>query len=175
MSAHRRSARALLDVPAGWMAMRQRMVVLADAQIKALPTTGIEVVPARAGITHIVSPPLSQWWVDTTAGAYVAAAAASWSLLVGPNEVTGSALVRDALQAAGIFGHHFISDGDNGVGAFSGTFVSNFHPFSERANQPVLVRDFFGGVANYTGGNAANRARICVAYLSFDETLGVYV
>ena len=43
-----------------------------------------------------------------------------------------------------------------------------------RANKPLYIKDDYGGVADYTGGNAANTLIVSVAYMTLDAATGVF-
>jgi hypothetical protein len=150
--------------------MKSISVNLTDAQIKALPTTPIQILPAPgAGKMQIVFQAIISW--NFLAGAYTASADASFQLLSGTSLVLKSILTpaQSILQNAqkGVA----ILSGPYMQGDSSPTFSPSVTPQPvinltaiPLENLPLVFADTWGGVGNYTGGNAANTMKIQVFY-----------
>src|SRR5687767_6210148 len=147
--------------------LNQRTLALTDAQIKALPSTALQVVPA-AGANRLLVPVFACLTVDSNAGAYTNIAGAGSRLLALALGDPGGTIVMflaisdgtlnevDSLLAAG--GFHLQTALHAGtystvLDTTSGDFGTN--PDSED-NLPLFLYCENGAAGAYTGGNAAN-------------------
>lgn len=159
----------------------QQMVLLSDAQIKALPTTGVQIIPAP-GVGRYVLPVLCALRLDNSAGVYTANAAASWVLVQGPTINAGGAYVsnllpvQSALQAVSGGPFHAtlsLPYSQPGAGDFEG---ANINPLNgDLTNTAVGIKDDWGGIADYTDGHASNTLRVTSVYYVLDTTTGLFV
>lgn len=152
----------------------KKSLILTDAQIKALPTTPIELV-AAPGVGKIIQLISANFILDNVAGAYVANADSSFtiSFLAFGNQssVTVPQLVQGILQTA--IANPYISEFSilptvPGAGTFLGLNVapSSFVLTLDGVeNCPLVIGDYWAGHGiNYTGGNAANTLKVNLWY-----------
>jgi hypothetical protein len=141
-----------------------KKVVLTDAQIKALPTTAIELV-AAPGAGKLIKVISADAIIDTTAGGYVVDTNCRWQLFLGTQEITGLAQPELALATTpGIYFLPFPEFAAPGSGGDAGYLVTTSKSVTSMVNQPLKIKDDFNGVADYTGGNAANTVSVIVYY-----------
>lgn len=155
----------------------QATVTLTDAQIKALPVTvaNFEVVPAP-GANLLILPQQGLITVDAAAGAYTNINANGYVVLQYAN-------TRDASNfsyASDVFGVAAIQA--SWIGAppafwddgFGGTFSSQT-ALTNAVNKALMLKaDNFSDGA-YLDGNAANSARVSVAYFVLNTATGQFV
>jgi hypothetical protein len=156
-------------------AIYQATVTLTDAQIKALPTTPITVVPA-AGAATIMSPIGGMWTANFTAGAYTnikAAAVIAIKCADGarasaflPNDITITGATADlATQLLGHAGRTFINLAPYFEADLSGSWgVLPSYNVGSGINSALQVEIDNSGSGNLTGGNSANLLRITLFY-----------
>jgi len=150
--------------------LKTATVELTDAQIKTLPTTPFELVAAQGAGKAII--PVSCIAISNfTAGAYTNITGASWQLAVDGMTI-GSPF--DAFTALGYTGAIYVSqipcvDFYTGAGDFAGSSIT-FPIVTTLSydNKALDLSDVFGGVTNYTGGNAANALKVIVQYVVID-------
>jgi hypothetical protein len=143
-------------------------VTLTDAQIKALPTTGIAIVPAQ-GANTICVPVSYKVFIDNSAGAYTNCADANWDLYsddvaaaVASDSLTAAWPLGIPLAAASTYGYTFPCQGALYPG--SGTFAGqSFGLSTVLINKGIVIKDKWNG-SDYTGGNATNTAKIIIHY-----------
>lgn len=126
--------------------VRSMTVTLTDAQIKALPTTAIELVPAP-GAGKVVVPIKFVLIFNNDAGAYGNADQLPHL------DTNGFSYGDDIIDPAGlssIYSH-----------ALDGMPSGN--P-GDLENQPIMLKTT-GNVGNYTGGNAANYLKVTTLYI----------
>lgn len=145
-------------------------VTLTDAQIKALPTTGIQLVaaPGANKINMVVS---ANWVLDLTSS-YTGVDDASPQLVYDAGFYISGAfnasvpLGESAGQYFGQFQIPFIADG---AGNFAGWPVTTYVGVTSGiTNKAIRLFDDFNSPSNYTGGNAANTLKITVYYITVD-------
>lgn len=163
---------ALIDGGGGVNYIHQAEEILSDTQIRALPTTNV-LIASAPGANKIITP-VSAWLVTHfEAGAYTAAADASWQLFLG-SQAEGDTYISSVVRMQGSLATtvsraaQLVVSAEPGGGAFLGILTS--FPFSTAslANKGLYVRDWFGGVADYTGGHPSNTATILVSYFVWD-------
>lgn len=145
-------------------------VELTDAQIKTLPSVPIEILTAPgAGKINLI---ISCFVVlDNSAGGYTGFADASLSIknALQNIDVNIPAIFSTALQTPGV---HFIPILvpyiSEGAGTFAGQQVTNKMLLSTLENQALFISDYWAGVSNYGGGNAANTLNVTVYYVVHD-------
>lgn len=142
---------------------------LNDAQIKVLPSTPFEIIPAP-GANKIIVPVSALFILDTLAAAYTSDADSAWNLRWGTDSETASQIIpiNAILNQQNIgFGHWGIPYADNGSGSFANV-VTNVAFSNSIINKSIVITDGWMGVTNYTGGNAANTLKIYVYYIIMD-------
>lgn len=137
-------------------------VVLTDAQIKALPTTKVEIVPAP-GVGKNIVPVMSYSILDAIAGVYT--------------NIDGSAHYTQSFTDAGVLhstafvvhSANFLGDNDANRPkitllpyAPSDPDASYEYGYSE--NKAISASVFNAAAGNLTGGNAANTLTVTVIY-----------
>lgn len=159
--------------------LNQATVTLTDAQIKALPTTPIEIVPAPGANRVTV---VDQWVVrlNTLAGGYTNTTNAGWYLCYAVGGVVAASFIllgnnlaamSDTLCLNGL-PQITITAGISGAdGYLWGTqLVANYG-----ANSAIVVRDDYASSGNYTGGHASNSAVVTVLYTVYDVETNRFV
>jgi len=139
---------------------------LTNAQIIALPTTGVDIVPA-AGAGKLIQWLTCGYVLDTQAGGYGGdVPGTSWSLQLGGNLVSG--LVLPSLVPGLFYGR--VPPEAYEAAAFPDIIIAyGSLEFSEMVNQPLQIQDFYSpGGGNYTLGNAANTLKITTLYTIID-------
>ena len=146
-------------------------VTLTDAQIKALPTTAINILPAPgAGMVNLVHGALFR--SDFTAGAYTNLSATAFLNVVwdAANNYINATVSTDTSERDTLFGadtclvycpaYVLLAVGiTSPVG-----FVRATGEFGEIVNTTVDVGAGNGVSGNFTGGNAANTLKVTVYY-----------
>lgn len=155
--------------------MLSATVTLTDAQIKALPTTPIEILPAVAGKANIIFFVLMA--LDTTGGPYSNVDPTNNLYCVNDingnyDVVTNSAITPFGLDRAD---DHQICILNAVYGAaLAGDFAGFIIPIiainniANWANKPTYLVASNGALNNYTGGNAANTLKVTTFYATVD-------
>lgn len=141
--------------------------ILTNDEIKALPTTAIQVVPAP-GEGRMLLWLAATYKLDTTAGAYTVDAGSSWQVMLGTQEASGVCLINSVMLQTAVNVGRFPIDAAPGTGDFSGLLVAGFFTKAASENQPLLIKDDWSGVPNYTDGNAANTLQVHILYSVID-------
>lgn len=145
-----------------------KKIVLTNAQIKALPTTAVDIV-AAPGAGKLIVLLHGHTNIDTTAGGYVVDSGCRWQLFLGTKEITGLAQPELALATTpGIYFLPFPEFASPGSGGDAGYLITTPKDEDQIVNQPLRIRDNYNGVPDYTGGNAANTVSVTVYYAIID-------
>lgn len=168
-----------LVVSGGSSILRQATVTLTDAQIKALPTTGVDVV-AAPGAGKILIPQFAWARVAWTADYTNIAAAAVLEL-----RFTGGAsffcVLDNSVNTA--VGSLLAGGGPDAVGGYFGLrtrpgAAANYGIAglydADVANLPLTIVGNNDGSGAFTGGNGANTMTVTVAYYVFNTATGVF-
>lgn len=144
-------------------------VTLTHAQIKTLPTTGVEIVAAPGAGKRLMF--LAAFGIlDTTAGAYTIPADAALLIMSANGEYLGAMVKLAAAsgQAASIaLTWPQFADAD-AAGAFHGNVsVTALRP-EDLVDQSLVVKDDYNGVVDYTDGHASNTLKITTLYAVVD-------
>lgn len=143
-------------------------VTLTNAQIKALPTTPVEIVAAQ-GSGKVIVPVIATAYINTSGGAYTGVTDASIVLIDNNSDYLSS--VTKIQSPLGSPAANFIIIPcpymSTGSATFSGITISDQN-FSLPDNQSLSIKDDWGGLSNYGGGNAANTLKVTVYYLVVD-------
>lgn len=145
-------------------------VTLTDAQIKALPTTPIEVV-AAPGAGKIVIPTQAVLYFDFTAQ-YTNINVAAY---LGVLQNGSSGLLSLLNEAIGSGVSTFLQYGEDAVATLtqprilqSSAIAGHVNPASDMVNTSLRVEAFNDTDGNFTGGNAANTIKVTVYYIVVD-------
>lgn len=144
--------------------------ILTDAQIKAIPSTGITVVAAQ-GLNTLIVPVAATVRIDATAGQYTGVTNASLSLMLGSQYASDHLRTETALGTgfnAKAYGVFPLPNSSVGSGTFGAAMAVPLQFSTSAINTALTVKDNYAGLANYGGGNAANTMKITVAYMKID-------
>lgn len=163
-------AAAYMVAPARAQVVLERAtVVLTDAEIKALPSTPVVVVPA-AGAGRVIVPIAGAMRMNATFGAYTALATNRHIAVGYPNG-------NYALNPMHVFPHAAATDkfgplailSDDGYGSGSSYIsVSVFHNTATFDNAPLVVTAQNEDLGDFTGGHPSNTLTVTVWYLLVD-------
>lgn len=153
----------------GVISVFSRTTELTNDQIKALPTTAVELVPAP-GAGNMIKIYGAVAVLDTTAGGYTEADA-SWAIVTADayEYLSCPVPVGDTFNGTGVFGYHFPAPNILlGTGNFLDSPIGLRQNNAALDNKAVAIADDWNGVSNYTGGNAANTLKVTVLYSIID-------
>jgi hypothetical protein len=153
----------------GGVPIQSATVTLTDAQIKALPTTGVEIV-AAPGVGKYILPIRMIWDLDNTNGAYT-------------NLDSGVCTSYDAVGSGSFLQRY----NENSEGVFADPLIWNFQFIQASSvvatqtkpllnitelisNQPFEIGFLNGNpsVGNFTGGNEDNTLKVQLWYIIVD-------
>lgn len=151
--------------------LHQATVELTDAQIKALPTTGVQIV-AAPGENKLIRPTYVAMLLNNTAGAYTNASA-------------NAALIFDVgTQTALFFDENYnaaLTGSDSVVLALTplqyveaAQVIGNLEGLLVNMVNGALKIAGINTAGNWTGGNAANTLRVSVTYYILNTLTGVF-
>lgn len=162
--------------------LHQATVTLTNDQIKALPTTGIQIVAApgankmiipAVGI-HVLNAPVAYTNVNADAALHLEYTS---GLLASNIGAAGDGIYLDAASATPLFGT-FTTRLEDGYPVASTIGDVTGNGLSSAVNNALRIKasnPYPTNVAgNFTGGNAANTLWVSVTYYVLDTTTGVY-
>lgn len=152
--------------------VHHQSITLTDAQIKALPTTPIELVDAPGAGVAVVALRFVQR-TDAMAGAYSNVnAAALFNYSYGN---TGNPFLD--LPAGGITANRLTDDAGIAFDMFNGwwqTVGNSWDDVSDFVDQPLRFDAFNDSDGNFTGGHASNSLTLWVVYVLLNTTTGEF-
>ena len=154
--------------------VHQATVTLTDTQIKALPTTAIQIVAAPGANTAIQF----QYGVITltpSAGAYTNLHADNYlNIALGAGLIEASGYVKGYPGDTTVFtGAAFPQAAAQGAGFFERSVIVNTFTLADVTNAALSIW-WSNSDGNLTGGNAANTLRVSVAYLLLNTSTGEF-
>lgn len=144
---------------------------LTNDQIKSLPSTPFQIVPAP-GAGKFIFPVAAFGILNTLAGRYTNIAGAVWNIEWNGDRGSGApVLIENYLDTEGISMVNFsfpstVPGEDSLVGSNPSKGIFSAFPTFE--NSPLYLRDVWNGVSNYTGGHADNKLKVTVYYVVVD-------
>ncbi len=153
--------------PGGGGSVLSASVTLTDAQIKALPTTAIEIVAAQ-GVGKMISVLMAVANWSVSAGAYTNQDADTRFWIQNEGGAALSTVISQIPSATTNRGYNLIGGAlINSAGAWNGIVESDGYNVSQLANKNIQAFiDNAGG--DLTGGNAANTLKVTVYYVIVD-------
>jgi len=144
----------------------KRTVVLTDAQIKALPTTSVQIVP-QPGVGKLILPIMSYMILDAIAGAYTN---------IHANGTTNPKFIDGGALHSGAFENHssnFLGDNDPNrpkvtLMPYAPSEADTSYEYAYSENKEIGVKADNLASGNFTGGNAANTLAVTVIYAVMD-------
>jgi len=158
----------------------QATVTLTDAQIKALPTTPVIVVPApgenRVIVTGVIlGDPAGDSTLTLSAAAnYTNITSSPVPMLrfrLGSGAYANYYNIQEAFTYAVQWGEVVWPMGYNDFASGG----QNYDDLPTQSNQPVKISIVNGALGNWTGGHASNQLIVTVAYRVYDLTTDQYV
>jgi len=153
----------------GTSVVSRAAVTLTNAQIKALPSTQVELVPAP-GVNFAIAVMSMGCRLNTVAGAYtnvdangqLIGAYGNWD-----NDATASLKTSGILDHAG-WEAFWVVGGISlpNVAAYTSVLLAESGALSDVENAPIKLAASNAG--DYTAGNAANTLKVTVFYATFD-------
>lgn len=140
-------------------------ITLTDAQIKALPTTGIEIVPAP-GAGRVLRPYLALI-ISNFATVYTNLDAGNLGMVIddGAGDVTDycsmTGMMNSTTRKVASMGPYSVTDDASGNGVVPRLNLTGAE------NSPLTLFASNAAAGNLTGGNAANTLKVIVHYVSF--------
>jgi len=148
------------DTYSGLGILQRASKTLTDAQIKALPTTGIEVI-AAPGVGKVIFPVQYIGLLDARGGAYTNRDAAITGPNIGWNNAYG--INQDFATADTVA---MLTDLVNVSCFFAPLRPPNYSTRADAENRNVQVAIYNAASGNLTGGNAANSLYLEIFYFT---------
>lgn len=161
----------------GASVLRQATVTLTNAQIIALPSTPVVVIPAVSG--HVIVP--SVWTVRSNITAfYTGTTDASLNLMYGTGGTVPIGLTTESASLLLNTGVRYLVSNTPSLYPGADTFAGEVLPHgqftqAQAENVAVAIQDYWGGLSNYGGGNAANTWTVSVTYYLLNTSSGLFV
>ncbi len=147
-------------------------VSLTNAQIIALPTTGVELV-AAPGAGYVAVPVSVSVVLNNAAGVYTADDGSSWLVQWAGGAYIGDPRpIKSRLTSANIYFLElptiFLKEGTGSGGTFFDNIVigdTSAQTLATAEDKAIQIKDDWNGVSNYGAGNVANSAEITTYYI----------
>lgn len=144
----------------------KRTVTLTDAELKALPTTPIEIVPAVAGkILKFISAIVI---IDVQAGVYTNVHADLFIEFAYASGNTVSSYLLDAVNDLTDPGAVFIEDMVPYMVVGPSRVLGSSQVLADAQSHAIRLKADNGGSGNFTGGHANNTVKATVLYMVID-------
>ena len=149
--------------------IHQTSIELTDAQIKALPTTAVEILGALGADKAIV--PIFTLWILNNTAAYTNLDATLYLRMKVYNPIINySESDNGALGSTGVAVLEGLINQTSALGSIGLWWWGDSNIF----NAPLQISADNGASGDLTGGDAANTLKITVAYMIFNLSTGRY-